>query len=129
MDADQLSARLRFSGAAARSSSRSMVPMKTIKESGGAAEQPGASSHPNSPSDGVDILDEGARGGHRGPVPAPRRRHSDPLDGSEDAEQPRPPQLPPPRVWVPENQDPGGNGAGNPLLRPSSQASQRSRRQ
>ncbi len=59
------------------------------------------SADPHSASPGVDVLDERAPGS---------------------------PQLPPPRGWVPENQDAPEDGAGNPLLRHSSQGSRGSRR-
>uniref|UniRef100_A0A8C4IWV4 Sodium/hydrogen exchanger n=1 Tax=Dicentrarchus labrax TaxID=13489 RepID=A0A8C4IWV4_DICLA len=133
---------LQFSGASPHSSSRSLVPMRklnTIKESGSAGEQPAASAHPRSTSPGVAVLDERGPGslggsslrGRRAPVPASRRRSSDwvdedPTDSERTGERDepvRPPQLPPPRGWLPENQDPGGNEAGNPLLRHSSKGS------
>ncbi|XP_040888735.1 sodium/hydrogen exchanger 2-like [Toxotes jaculatrix] len=124
-EVDRLSARLQSSGVSLRSSSRSLVPMRrlnTIKESGSAGEQSATSAYPHAPSPGAH---------RRAPVPAPRRRSSDWAEGDEDLadlEHPsggvqplRPPQLPPPRGWLPENQDPRENGAGNPLLRHSSQ--------
>lgn len=99
-----------------RSSSRSLIPMRrlnTIKETGTAGEQPAASSQPTSPPP-VDA-----------PVPAPKRHLSDRIDGEEDladseraGEPVRPPQLPPPRGWEPENQEPRENET---LLRDSSQ--------
>ncbi|XP_049919204.1 sodium/hydrogen exchanger 2-like [Epinephelus moara] len=93
-DVDNLPARLQASGVSPRSSSRSLVPMRrlnTINES--------RSHHSPPPVSGqVDGDEDSERTGEReGPV--------------------RPPQLPPPRGWVPENQDPTENGAGNSLLR------------
>ncbi|XP_074483354.1 sodium/hydrogen exchanger 2-like [Sebastes fasciatus] len=133
-DVDPLSGRPQSTSVTPRSSSRSLVPMrrmKTITESRGAGEQPAASAQPPSHPPGVDVLDE--RG--RAPVPAQRRRTPDEVDGDEDPvdstgereEAVRPPQLPPPRGWVPENQDPRGNETGNPLLRPLRPSSQGSR--
>ncbi|KAM9334149.1 sodium/hydrogen exchanger 2-like [Symphorus nematophorus] len=140
-DVGRLSERPQFSGVSPRSSSRSLVPMRklnTIKESGSAGQQPDAP--------GVDPLDERGPGslggsslrGRKAPLPAPRRSTTDHVDGDEDlndteqtgagAEPVRPPWLPPPRGWVPENQDPTENGAGNPLLRHSSQGPRSSRR-
>lgn len=135
---DNPSARLQFSGVSPRSSSRSLVSMRrlnTIKESRSSGEQPAAASHPHSPSHGVDE-DTGGPGspggsslrGRRAPVPAARRHNSDQVDDSqqteERAEPVRPPQLPPPRGWVPESPDPREDGARNPLLRHSSLGSQ-----
>lgn len=140
---DHLSARLHTSDVTPRSSSRSLLPtrrLNTIKESGALGEQPATSAQPHSPFPGVDVLDErgpgslggsSLRGRRRAPVPTPRRRSSegvdeDPADSERtgDREEPvRPPQLPPPRGWVPENHDPREIGAGNPLLRHSSQGS------
>lgn len=137
-DVDHLSARLQASGVSPRSSSRSLVPMRrlnTIKES--------RSADSHSPSPGVDILDERGPGslggsslrGRRAPVPASRRSSDlvdeDPSDSEHTGEREEPvdpPQLPPPRGWVPENQDAPENGAGNPLLRHLSQGSRGSRR-
>ncbi|XP_041822134.1 sodium/hydrogen exchanger 2-like isoform X2 [Chelmon rostratus] len=132
-DVDHLSARhLQFSGVSPRSSSRSLIPMRTLNT---IEESRSASARPHSPSPGVDTLDERGPGGvpgRRAPVPAPRRRSTEHLDGGEGpadsagerAEPVRPPQLPPPRGWVPENQDPSETGAGNPLLRHASRGSQ-----
>ncbi|XP_070711464.1 sodium/hydrogen exchanger 2-like [Pempheris klunzingeri] len=139
-DVDHHSARLQSSGVTPRSSSRSLVPMRrlnTIKESGSAGEQPTASTHPLSPSPGVDVLGNRGPGslggsslrGRRAPVPDQVEGDEDPSDfvHTGDMEEPvRPPGLPPPPGWVPENQHPGENGAGNPLLRHSSLRSQRS---
>ena len=146
---DRLSARLQSASASPRSSSRSLVPMRrlnTIKESGGAGDQPAPATHPHSPSPGGHFLDErhtGRPGGSsfgagRTPAPAPRKHSSDRAKGDEDPadtelprggmEPVRPPQLPPPCGWVPENRDPRENGAGNPLLRHSSQGSRGSGR-
>ncbi|XP_044044353.1 sodium/hydrogen exchanger 2-like [Siniperca chuatsi] len=148
-DVDRLSARLQPSGVSPHSSSRSLVPMRrlnTIEESGRAGEQPGASARPHSPSPGVDVLDERGPGslggfsirGRRAPVLAPRRRTLDRGDRDEDPtdsectgerEEPvSPPRLPPPRGWVPENQDARDNVAGNPLRRHSSQGPRGSER-
>ncbi|XP_038577680.1 sodium/hydrogen exchanger 2-like isoform X2 [Micropterus salmoides] len=143
-DVSQLSARLQSSGVTPRSSSRAQLPMRrlnTIEESGSAGELSAISANPHSLSPGVDEV----RGpgsleseGRRAPVIAPRRRSSARVDGDEDPtdsectgeqEQPvHPPQLPPPRGWVPENQDPRENGTGNALLRHSSQGSRGSER-
>lgn len=140
----QLSARLQSSGVTPRSSSRAQLPMRrlnTIEESGSAGELSAISANPHSLSPGVDEV----RGpgsleseGRRAPVIAPRRRSSARVDGDEDPtdsectgeqEQPvHPPQLPPPRGWVPENQDPRENGTGNALLRHLSQGSRGSER-
>ncbi|XP_035496359.2 sodium/hydrogen exchanger 2-like [Scophthalmus maximus] len=134
-EVDRLSARLQPSGASARSSSRSLVAMRmlnTIKEARSAGEQPAASARARTPSPGGSASDERGPGGSsfRAPVPAPRRRSSGRAEGHEDPEHPgggggvepvRPPQLPPPVGWVRENQDPGDIGAGDPLLRHSSQ--------
>ncbi len=144
VDVDHHSTHLQFSGVSPRSSSRSLVPMRrlnTIEESGGAGEQPTTSTHPHSPSHEVDVLDERGPGSFRGmraPVPAPRRHGLDQADGDEDptdferteerAEAVRPPQLPPPRGWVPDNQDSSQNGSENPLLRHTSLGSRGSRR-
>uniref|UniRef100_A0A3B4UEU6 Sodium/hydrogen exchanger n=1 Tax=Seriola dumerili TaxID=41447 RepID=A0A3B4UEU6_SERDU len=127
-----------------RSSSSSLVPLRrlnTIQESGSAGEQPAASPRPHSPSLGVHPSDKrgpGNLGGssfrvRKAPASAPRRPSSDWAEGDEDPANPeppgggvepvRPPQLPPPRGWIPENQDARENGAGNPLLRHSSQGS------
>ncbi|XP_068575532.1 sodium/hydrogen exchanger 2-like [Cebidichthys violaceus] len=117
-----------------RSSSRSLVPMRrlnTIKETGNAGEQPAASSQPHSPppvealdSTGPGSLEGSSFRGRKAPVPAPKRRISDRVDGEEDladseraGEPVRPPQLPPPRGWEPENQGPRENET---LLRDSS---------
>ncbi|XP_075950791.1 sodium/hydrogen exchanger 2-like [Anarhichas minor] len=118
-----------------RSSSRSLIPMRRlniIKETGNAGEQPAASSQPHSPPP-VDALDMRGPGslegssfrGRKAPVPAPKRHLSDRIDGEEDladseraGEPVRPPQLPPPRGWEPENQEPRENET---LLRDSSQ--------
>ncbi|XP_069377015.1 sodium/hydrogen exchanger 2-like isoform X2 [Paralichthys olivaceus] len=131
-DLDRLSARLQASGASPRSSARSLVSrrLNTIKEAGSAGTRPAASAGPRSPS---DTSDEGGPGGssfraRRGPVPVPRRRSSERAEGDEDPADPqlpgrggveaaRPPQLPPPHGWVPENQESGEAEAGNPLLR------------
>ncbi|XP_042260488.1 sodium/hydrogen exchanger 2-like [Thunnus maccoyii] len=130
---DRLSDRLQASGVSPRSSYRSEVSMRrlnTIKESGSTGEKPVAP--------GLDVLDERGPGslkasslrGRKGPVPAPRRHSSnreadvEPADSEGEGEETvRPPQLPPPRGWVPDNQDLNGNGAGNPLLRHTSQGS------
>lgn len=140
-DVDHLSARrLQSSDVSARSSSRSLLPMRTlntIEEARSAGEQPAAAACPRSPSPEGDFLDEWGPGrdrDRRAPVPAPRRRSTEQLDGDEGptdstgerAEPVRPPQLPPPHGWVPE--DPSETGAGNPLLRHSSQGSHGSRR-
>nr|XP_046238859.1 sodium/hydrogen exchanger 2-like [Scatophagus argus] len=142
VDEDHLSARPRLSGVSPRSSSRSLHlrRLNTIQEFGHAGEQPAASSYR------VDVVDDGDPGslggsdlrGRRAPVPASRRRSSDWVDQDQDptdsqqtgesAEPVRPPQLPPPRGWLPENQDPREDGAGNPLLRHSSQGSRGSQR-
>ncbi|XP_073318246.1 sodium/hydrogen exchanger 2-like [Pagrus major] len=132
-EVDRLSDHLQASADSPRSSIRSQVPMRrlnTIEE---------VRQHPPSP--GVDVLDERGPGrlggsslkGRRAPVPAPRRRSSghgdeDHIDSIEETEPVNPPQLPPPGGWVPENQDARENGAGNPLLRHSSQGSRGSRR-
>nr|AEL79514.1 Na+/H+ exchanger isoform 2c [Myoxocephalus octodecemspinosus] len=100
------------------SSSRSHVPMRrlnTIRETGN------ASSQPHSPPAGADALDErgGSLEGPRGRK-APKRRLSDRVDVAgdpADSEPVRPPQLPPPGGWAPENQDPRANET---LLRDSS---------
>lgn len=139
---DHLSAQLQFAGVSARSSTRSQVPMRrlnTIQEIRNPVEQPAVSVHPRRPSDGEDALNQTGPGslggsglrGRSAPVPAPRRSSSDWVDedanDSEHTEEKKvdPPQLPPPRGWVPENQDPGENGAGNPLMRQSSHRSMR----
>ncbi|XP_071759075.2 sodium/hydrogen exchanger 2-like [Centroberyx gerrardi] len=149
-EVDRLSARLQSSSIpSARSSSRSLVPLRrldTLREATGPGEQPGAAARPRSPSPGIDIVDEGGSGGlggssfrgRKGPVPTPRRRHSDRVDEDKDLEGSgeagegeeavRPPQLPPPRGWVPEDQGPREDGAGNPLLRHSSLGSRGSQR-
>ncbi|XP_042369376.1 sodium/hydrogen exchanger 2-like [Plectropomus leopardus] len=129
-DVDNPSARVQSSNVTPRSSSRSLVPMRRLNT---IEEQPAASARPHSLPPGVDVLNEGGPGslggsslrGRRTPVPASRRRISDQVAIDEDSdptgetEEPvRPPQLPPPRGWVPENQDPR-EGAGNPLLRHS----------
>lgn len=130
---DRLSDHLQLSGVSPRSSSRSLVPMRrlnTIEEA-----------RQHTPSTGVDVLDERGPGsllgsslrGRRAPVPAPRRRSSDRedednIDSTEETEPVNPPPLPPPGGWAPENQDARENGAGNPLLRHSSQGSRGSRR-
>lgn len=102
---DDLSARL--SGVSPRSSSRSLVPMRrlnTIEEAGGPA-GPGRSS---------------LRGNRKAPVPAPRRDSSYQADDAQDKQEGAgpvlPPELPPPRGWVPEGPDPRGETAA-PLLR------------
>ncbi|KAM6957981.1 sodium/hydrogen exchanger 2-like [Tautogolabrus adspersus] len=138
-DVDHLSARLQPSSVSLRSSSRSSNPMRqlnTITEDGTAA-------HPSSSFPDVDFRDvRGPRSlggsslrGRKAPVPAPRRRSSDQVDGDEDSdhtgergEQVRPPPLPTPHVWVPDDQDQRDNVAGNPLLRNSSQGPQSSSR-
>lgn len=138
-DVDHLSARLQSSGVSPRTSSRSLVPMRrlnTIKESG--------SADPHSASPRVDVFDERGPGslggsslrGRTAAVPASRRRSSDLVDEDptdsehtgEREEPVRPPQLPPPPGWVPENQDAPENGVGNPLLRHLSQGPRGSRR-
>lgn len=137
---DHLSVHPQSTGVSPRSSSRSFIPLRrlnTINEARSTGEQP------HSPPPEVDVLDETGPGsvarsslrGRKAPVPAPRRQISDQVDGDEDSgdageseEAVRPPQLPPPRGWVPENQDPGDNVAGNPLLRHSSQGSRGSGR-
>ncbi|KAG7236161.1 hypothetical protein INR49_001271 [Caranx melampygus] len=118
-----------------RSSSRSLVPMKrlnTIRESAPTREQPAASPHPPSPYLEVHTTDKKGPGSIRGsrvkqaPDPAPRKHSSDHAEEDDDPEEVgavepvQPPQLPPPRGWVPDSQDPAENGAGNPLLRHSS---------
>ncbi|XP_012732890.2 sodium/hydrogen exchanger 2 [Fundulus heteroclitus] len=125
-------------GASPRSSSRSLIPMttlKTIKEQGSSGAPSSPSVHPLEPSSGEHHLDEGFSGqslrGRKAPVATPRRRSSNRDDEDEDngfsenqaagAEQP-----PPPQGWVPEVRDPGANEAGNPLLRQSAHGSQRS---
>ncbi|XP_041637363.1 sodium/hydrogen exchanger 2-like [Cheilinus undulatus] len=130
-DVERLSENLQPPGVFPRSSSRSLNPMRplnTIMENRTTAQSP---SFP-----GVDFQD--ARGprslggsslrGKKPLIPAPRRRSSDELDRQEDCEetgegegQVQPPPLPPPHIWVPDNQDPRDNGVGNPLLRNSSQ--------
>uniref|UniRef100_UPI0037E96842 sodium/hydrogen exchanger 2-like n=1 Tax=Semicossyphus pulcher TaxID=241346 RepID=UPI0037E96842 len=142
-DVDTLSARHQPSGVSPRSSSRSLLPMRrlnTIKEAGTARDQPSASAQPPSSFPEVDFLGPGSLVGSslrdRGaPAPAPRRYSSDQVEEEEDSERTgerdepvRPPQLPPPRGWLPENQDPRDNGAGNPLIRHPSQGSRGSRR-
>lgn len=140
-DVDHLSAHVQFAGASARSSSRSLVPMRrlnTIEEIKNPAEQPAVSVHPPPRSNGEDALNKTGPGslggsslrGRRGPVPAPRRSSSDWVeedanDSEDTGERVDPPQLPPPRGWVPENQDPGENGAGNALIRQSPHRSMR----
>ncbi|KAE8278291.1 Sodium/hydrogen exchanger 2 Na(+)/H(+) exchanger 2 [Larimichthys crocea] len=140
-DVDHLSAHVQFAGASARSSSRSLVPMRrlnTIEEIKNPAEQPAVSVHPPQRSNGEDALNKTGPGslggsslrGRRGPVPAPRRSSSDWVeedanDSEDTGERVDPPQLPPPRGWVPENQDPGENGAGNALIRQSPHRSMR----
>lgn len=137
-DVDNLSARLQFSGVSPRSSSRSLVPMRrmnTIKESRSSVEQPAAASHPHSPShrEDEDAGGPGSLGGSslrggRAPVLAQRGNTLDQVDDSQHREERVepvcPPQLPPPRGWVPESPDPREDGAGNPLLRHSSPGSQ-----
>ncbi|GAA6224201.1 sodium/hydrogen exchanger 2-like [Lates japonicus] len=138
--------RFRSSGVSPRSSSRSLVPMRrmnTIKEAGSAGGQPATSARLHSPHPGVDISDKMGPGGssfraRKAPLPAPRRHSSNWAEEDEDpddAEYPsggvepvHPPQLPPPRGWAPENQDPRNVGAGNPLLRHSSRGSRGSGR-
>lgn len=111
---DDLSARLQLSGISPRSSSRSLVPMRrlnTIEEARGPA-GPGGSS---------------LRGNRKAPVSAPRRHSShqadDAQDNQEGAGPVRPPELPPPRGWVPEGPDSRGE-TGASLLRGSSPGSQ-----
>nr|WRO44050.1 sodium/hydrogen exchanger 2c [Rachycentron canadum] len=144
----RLSARLQSSGISPRTSSRSLVPMRrlnTIKESRSTGERPATTSDPTPDSSpGVHTSDESGPGNpggssfrvRRAPHPAQWRRSLDQA-GDEDPEHPehpgegmeplRPPQLPPPRGWVPD-QDRRENGAGNPLLRHSSQGSRGSGR-
>lgn len=121
-----MSAPHQFSGVSPRSSSRSLVPMRrlnTINESRGGAEQPAAVSA-DGDTGGPGNRRSSSLRSRRAPVPAPRRSTSDQRDScehTEDRVEPAcPPQLPPPRVWVPEHLDPNEDGAGNPLLRPSS---------
>ncbi|XP_068165389.1 sodium/hydrogen exchanger 2-like [Antennarius striatus] len=128
-DLDNLSARLRLSGVPSRSSSRSLAAMRrlnTIRESGRPGEQPAA---PDPPPE-VDMLDEEAprrpAASRKPAVAAPRRRSSGHPD--EDADPTDPPQQPPPPGWVPENQDPGANGATSSLLRHPSTGGGGSRR-
>lgn len=139
-DMENISARLQSAIVTPCSSSRSLVPMQrldTIKESRGAA----ASPRPRSLPPGVDEDERGPgslrasslRG--RRPFPASVRHQVERDEDSADSghtgerEEPvRPPPLPPPRVWLPENQDPRENGAGNPLLRHLTQGSQGSGR-
>lgn len=111
---DDLSARLQLSGVSPRSSSCSLVPMKrlnTIEEAGGPA-GPGGSS---------------LRGNGKAVVPAPRRHSSYQADDAQDKQEGvgpvLPPELPPPRGWVPEGPDPHGE-TGVPLLRCSAPGSQ-----
>ncbi|XP_008323284.1 sodium/hydrogen exchanger 2-like [Cynoglossus semilaevis] len=122
---DRLSDHLQASGVSPRSSSRSMLPtnrLNTITEVRNAADQPVPSfAKPHAPEQ------RGPEGpsftGREPPVAAPRR-HSSNRSNEEEGGQTEPvppPQLPPPRVWMPDNQDTGENGAGNPLLRQSSQ--------
>lgn len=122
---DRLSDHLQASGVSPRSSSRSMLPtnrLNTITEVRNAADQPVLSfAKPHAPEQ------RGPEGpsftGREPPVAAPRR-HSSNRSNEEEGGQTEPvppPQLPPPRVWMPDNQDTGENGAGNPLLRQSSQ--------
>ncbi|XP_054480153.1 sodium/hydrogen exchanger 2-like [Anoplopoma fimbria] len=120
-----------FSAQTPRSSSRSLVPMRrlnTIMETGKAGEQLVSSAQLHSPPPGVDGSDERGPGSLEGSsldsVPADLSRLSDRVDGEEDpadsepaGEPVRPPQLPPPRGWVPEDQDPREQETGNPLLR------------
>ncbi|XP_058478957.1 sodium/hydrogen exchanger 2-like [Solea solea] len=138
-EVDRISARFQASGVSPRSSSRSLLHMRrlnTIKESRGTGQQPAASVQPRAPSPEAHISDERDPGGSsvRGrtaPAPAPRRRSSNRTEGDEGTVDPqhpgagvgsvRPPQLPSPRGWVPENQDPGETETGNPLLRQPSQ--------
>ncbi|XP_062270909.1 sodium/hydrogen exchanger 2-like [Scomber scombrus] len=123
-----LTEHLQASGVSPRSSTRSQVSMRklnTIREAGSAGEQPAAT--------GTDVVDErgpGSLRGRKAPLPAPRRHSSNREVGEElvdsegegeREETVRPPQLPPPRGWVQDNQDLRGNGAGDPLLRHSSQ--------
>ncbi|XP_074521127.1 sodium/hydrogen exchanger 2-like [Halichoeres trimaculatus] len=134
-----------FSGVSPRSSSRSLNPIRnlyTISGAGETEEHPSTSAHHPSSLPEVQFRDlrgpgsvGGSRRGRKPPVPAPRRRSSDQVDGGEDSEPTgerggpvRPPQLPPPRGWVPENQDPRDNGAGNPLIRQPSQGPRSSSR-
>lgn len=143
IDVDHVSTRPLFSGVTPRSSSRSLVPMRrlnTIEEVTPSGSHQAASTHPHSPSTGEDVPDEEGPGGLGGsslegfgaPVPSPRTRRSDQVDGGEGsaeaAEPGSPPQLPPPRGWLPENQDRRENGAGAPLLRHSSGGFRGSRR-
>ncbi|XP_034533960.1 sodium/hydrogen exchanger 2-like isoform X2 [Notolabrus celidotus] len=141
-----LSDHLQTSGVSPRSSSRSFKPMRqmnAITEAGNTGEHPDTSAHHPSSLPGVGFQDmrgpgsvgESSLRGRNPPVPAPRRRSLDQVDGDEDSEHTgergepvRPPQLPPPHVWVPENQDHRDNGAGNPLIRQSSQGPQGSSR-
>uniref|UniRef100_A0A671Y8S3 Sodium/hydrogen exchanger n=1 Tax=Sparus aurata TaxID=8175 RepID=A0A671Y8S3_SPAAU len=132
-EVDRISDHLQLSGVSPRSSSRSLVPMRrlnTIEEA-----------RQHTPPTGLDVLDERGPGsllgsslrGQRAPVPAPRRRSSDRedednIDSTEESEPVNPPPLPPPGGWAPENQDARENGAGDPLLRHSSQGSRGSRR-
>ncbi|KAM3857085.1 sodium/hydrogen exchanger 2-like [Diretmus argenteus] len=140
-----------FSGPSPRSSSRSLVPLRkldTLREAAPPGEQPGAAARPQPPSPGVDIVDERGAGGVGGPGfrgrKAPRRPRRHNLDGAEGDRDPddpqvsgekaegeeavRPPPLPPPLGWVPENQHPREDGAVNPLLRNSSLGSRGSQR-
>ncbi|KAI3365822.1 hypothetical protein L3Q82_000812 [Scortum barcoo] len=133
-DMDRLSARLQFSGVSPRSLSRSLVAMRRLNA---IEESRSKDSHLHSPAD--DLVDEGGPGSlggsslrdRRPPVPAPRRPSSDRVDEDHadsgqtgEGEEPvRPPRLPPPRGWVPENED-----APDPLLRRSSQGPRGSKR-
>uniref|UniRef100_A0A667XIA4 Sodium/hydrogen exchanger n=1 Tax=Myripristis murdjan TaxID=586833 RepID=A0A667XIA4_9TELE len=127
------------SGQSPRSSSRSLVPLSrlgTLRESD-PRQQPGAP--------GVDTVDERGLGslkgsslrGRKAPLPAPRKRLSSQAEGDGDPDDfkeageagereeaaARPPPLPPPRGWVPDNQDSQEEGTGRPLIRHSSQGS------
>lgn len=127
---------LQSSGVSPHSSSRSLIPMttlNTIEEQRSPVAPPAASARPLEPSSGDNRLDQGFSGsslrGRKKPVPAPRRHSSnrEDEDGIVSENQagggdPRPP----PQGWVPEHRNPGANEAGNPLLRQSSQRSQRS---
>lgn len=117
---------LQSSGASPRSSSRSLIPMttlNTIEEQRSPVAPPAASAHPLEPS-GDSRPDPGLSGsslrGRKAPVPAPRR-HSSNQEDEDGIVSENPPQG-----WVPEHRNPGANEAGNPLLRTSSQRSQRS---
>lgn len=135
---DRLSNHLQASGVSPRSSSRSQISMRRlnpIRESRSAGEQPAAPGGDVSDERGPGGLRTSSLAGRKASVPAPRRHSShrgddeEPADSEGEGEETvRAPRLPPPQGWVQENQDLRGSGAGNPLLRHSSQGSRGSGR-